>query len=64
VKEAFGILTQTGVLFFPKLPPIQPSPTLENCLAYSLPVVTATGSEKARSELIISLVLLKVRQFL
>lgn len=33
-------------------------------LSYSLPVATARGSEKARSELIISPVLLEVRQIL
>lgn len=33
-------------------------------MAYSLPVATATGSDKARSELIISPVLLEVRQIL
>jgi hypothetical protein len=64
VKEAFGIVTQEGVRFLPQLSPIDPSETLHNFLEYSLPVATATGSEKARSELIISPVLLEVRQIL
>ncbi|MBE9212180.1 hypothetical protein IQ247_05555 [Plectonema cf. radiosum LEGE 06105] len=64
VKEAFGIVTEEGVRFLPQLEPIKPSETLNNFLEYSLPVATATGSEKARSELIISPVLLEVRQIL
>lgn len=64
VKSAFGITTQESVRFLPELSPIEPSPTLHNFLEYSLPVAVATGSEKARSELIISPVLLEVRQIL
>ncbi len=64
VKEKFGIMTQEGVRFLPDLPPVQPSQTLKSFLEYSLPVAIATGSEKARSELIISPVLLEVRQIL
>ena len=64
VKEAFGIVTQEGVRFLPELEPIEPSEMLQGFLAASLPVAVATGSEKARSELIISPVLLEVRQFL
>jgi hypothetical protein len=52
------------VRFLPELAPIDPSETLKNFLEHSLPVATATGSEKARSELIISPVLLEVRQIL
>ncbi len=64
VKSAFGITTRSGVRFLPQLAPLEPSETLRNFLEYSLPVATATGSEKARSELIISPVLLEVRQIL
>ena len=64
VKSAFGITTREGVRFLPQLSPLEPSLTLQNFLEYSLPVATATGSEKARSELIISPVLLEVRQIL
>jgi hypothetical protein len=64
VKEAFGLTTKEGVRFLPDLPPIEPSLTLRSFLDYSLPVALATGSEKARSELIISPVLLEVRQIL
>jgi hypothetical protein len=64
VKEAFGLTTKEGVRFLPNLAPIEPSLTLRSFLDYSLPVALATGSEKARSELIISPVLLEVRQIL
>jgi hypothetical protein len=64
VKEAFGLVTQEGIRFLPELPAIAPSETLRNFLADSLPVAIATGSEKARSELIISPVLMEVRKIL
>ena len=64
VKQAFGITTVEGVRFFPQVEPIAPSATLANFLAESLPLAVATGSEKARSELIISPVLLEVRTIL
>lgn len=64
VKEAFALTTREGVRFLPDLKPIPPSTTLQSFLDRSLPVAIATGSEKARSELIISPVLLEVRQIL
>lgn len=62
VKQAFGINTVEGVSFFPTIEPIPPSTTLHEFLQESLPLAVATGSEKARSELIISPVLLEVRK--
>jgi hypothetical protein len=64
VKQAFGLTTVEGVRFFPQVDPISSSATLANFLAESLPLAVATGSEKARSELIISPVLLEVRTIL
>jgi hypothetical protein len=64
VKEAFGLVTQEGIRFLPEVSAIEPSETLRNFLADSLPVAIATGSEKARSELIISPVLMEVRKIL
>ncbi|MGD1951603.1 MAG: hypothetical protein ACFB14_18450 [Leptolyngbyaceae cyanobacterium] len=64
VKDAFGLVTKEGVRFLPDLAPHEPSTTLKSFLDYSLPVAVATGSEKVRSELIISPVLLEVRQIL
>ena len=64
VKQAFGLTTVEGVRFFPSIDAIAPSATLADFLEESLPLAVATGSEKARSELIISPVLLEVRKLL
>ena len=64
VKQAFGLTTVEGPRFLPKITPIAPSATLTDFLANSLPVAVATGSEKARSEMIITPVLLEVRKIL
>ena len=64
VKQAFGLTTVEGVRFLPQVEAIAPSLTLATFLEESLPVAVATGSEKARSELIISPVLLEVRKLL
>ena len=62
-KEAFDLTTVEGVRFLPQIDPIQPSATLSAFLEESLPLAAA-GSEKARSELIISPVLVEVRRLL
>ena len=64
VKQTFGINTIEDQKFLPEIQPIAPSATLTDFLAESLPLAIATGSEKARSELIISPVLLEVRKIL
>ncbi|MBE9236422.1 hypothetical protein IQ227_10375 [Anabaena aphanizomenioides LEGE 00250] len=64
VKQTFGINTIEDQKFLPEIQPIAASATLTNFLAESLPLAIATGSEKARSELIISPVLLEVRKIL
>jgi hypothetical protein len=64
VKEAFNLTTLEGITFFPEIAPIQPSNTLSATLEETLPLAVATGSEKARSELIISPVLVEVRRIL
>jgi hypothetical protein len=64
VKQAFGLTTVEGPRFLPQITPIIPSATLTDFLANSLPVAVATGSEKARSEMIITPVLLEVRKIL
>lgn len=63
VKRDFNLTTVEDLRFFPDVAPIQPSDTLRNYLEESLPLAAA-GSEKARSELIISPVLLEVRRLL
>lgn len=64
VKQTFGINTIENQKFLPDIPIINPTPTLASFLEESLPLAIATGSEKARSELIISPVLLEVRKIL
>lgn len=64
VKQAFNLTTQEGIRFLPEINPIPLSTTLSVFLEESLPVAVATGSEKARSELIIAPVLLEVRKIL
>lgn len=64
VKEAFNLTTVEGIRFIPEIAPIQPSNTLAATLEETLPLAVATGSEKARSELIISPVLVEVRRIL
>lgn len=64
VKAAFALNMVEGVRFFPHVDPIPASETLSNFLAESLPLATATGSDKARSELIVAPLLLEVRKIL
>jgi hypothetical protein len=64
VKQEFGLRTIEGERFLPQLEPIAASPMLQAFLAEGLPLVAATGSEKVRSELLISPVLLEVRTLL
>lgn len=64
VKEAFNLSTRERVRFLPEIAPITPSNTLQDYLEETLPLAVATGSEKARSELIISPVLVEVRRIL
>lgn len=64
VKKAFDLTTVENVRFLPVIEPIAPSSTLVEFLQESLPLANATGSEKARSELIISPVLLEVRKIM
>lgn len=64
VKTAFGLTTIENVQFLPHVVPVVPSAILTAILAENLPLATASGSEKAQSELIISPVLVKVRRLL
>jgi hypothetical protein len=62
VKAAFGLTTIEDVQFLPNAVPVEPSEILAAILKENLPLATASGSEKARSELIISPVLVEVRR--
>ena len=64
VKEAFGINTIEGDRFLSEIEPITPSTMLIEFLPESVPLASATGSEKALSEGIIYPILLEVRRIL
>ncbi|MCZ2201747.1 hypothetical protein [Cylindrospermopsis raciborskii] len=64
VKQTFGINTVEDQKFLPQIQPISASSTLASFLEETLPLAIAMGSEKARSELIISPVLVEVRKIL
>jgi hypothetical protein len=62
VRDDFGLTLVEGDRFFPEIAPIVPADYLVEFLQESLPLAVGTGSEKARSELIISPLLLEVRR--
>jgi hypothetical protein len=64
VKRDFDITTIEGESFFPKIQPIVPSQTLVDFLSETLPLAVALSSEKAKSELVISPILVEVRKYL
>ncbi len=64
VKQTFGLTTVEGGRFLPPTEPIAPGIDLQEALSKGLPLAIATGSEKARLELIISPVLVEVRKIL
>lgn len=64
VKQGFGVQTIEGKPFFPTIEPITPTDTLLEILEETLPLAVALPSEKAKSELLISPVLVEVRKYL
>lgn len=62
VKQDFNLTLVEGGRFLPPIEPISPSPLLAEFLAESIQLAIAMGSEKARSELIISPILFEVRK--
>lgn len=63
-KEELNLTLVEGSRFFPEIAPVTPSPYLMEFLSETIPLAIATGSEKARSELIISPLLVEVRRLL
>ncbi len=63
-EEAFGLTTVEGRRFIPEIELIKPSQQLVEYLEEVLPIAIATGSEKVRSELIISPILIDVWKIL
>ncbi|MFM5890860.1 MAG: hypothetical protein ACKOQS_21640 [Dolichospermum sp.] len=64
VRQDLAIAIHEGGRFFPDIPPVKPDDLLNQELEEGLPLVLARGSEKARSEWIISPVLTAVRRLL
>lgn len=62
VVEDFSLQIVETDTFIPELEPVVPSDLLRETLADSLPWAIAVGSEKARSEAIITPILLEVRR--
>ncbi len=56
VESKFNLNLQTGH-FLPNIEPISPSLMLEQFLNITLPLARETGAEKARSELLVSPIL-------
>ena len=63
-KQSFNLTLIEGSSFFPRIEPVAANPYLVEFLQESLPLAVAMGSEKARSELIISPILFEVRKIL
>lgn len=61
-KQDLGLKLVEGGRFLPDILPVNPTPYLSDFLQETLPLAIATGSEKARSELIISPLLVEVRR--
>ena len=65
LKKAFGLTTKEGDRFIPThLEPIIPDPILTGFLNKTKTLAIATGSEKARSELLVAPLLVEVRELL
>jgi hypothetical protein len=63
-KQSFNLTLVEGGSFFPPIEPVPANPYLIEFLQESLPLAIAMGSEKARSELIISPILFEMRKIL
>ncbi len=62
VKDKFELTTNEKVDLFIDAPNLEPSLLLTETLAYNLPLALASNSEKARSKLIISPILIELRK--
>jgi hypothetical protein len=64
VKQEFGLTIEERESFLPIIRPVTPSDYLTETLRRNLALAIAVGTEKARSELLISPVLVEVREIL
>jgi len=62
VKQDFNLILQDQIGFLPQISPIQPSDYLTETLRRNVALALAVGTEKARSELLISPILVELRE--
>ena len=62
IKTNFGISLTRTVGLFAKIPEIEPSKFLQETLQFNLPLALEINSEKARSELIVSPILVEIKK--
>ena len=62
IRKAFGVKIQGDVSLFETIVPVEPSPMLAQFLERYLPLGSAIGTEKARSEFIIAPILAEVTE--
>ena len=62
VKKNFGIKILGNVILFEPIKPIKPSDILEKYLERYLPLASAIGTEKARSEFIVAPILAEITE--
>jgi hypothetical protein len=62
VKQKFNLTTFEKVDIFANIPEVDCSLLLNEILTYNVPIATASNSEKARSEMIISPILIDLRR--
>lgn len=64
LKQNFQLNFTEGSGLFREIPEVQPTDLLNQILNYNVPLAVAIGTEKARSELIISPILVALKQYL
>src|SRR5262249_45267599 len=62
VLDRFKLATREASGAFAERPPVAPSAWLLDTLRYNVPLATAIGTEKARSEMVISPVLIELKR--
>lgn len=62
LENTFNLTIAEEIGVFAEVPELAPSPLLTEILQYNVPLAVASGTEKARSELIITPILIKIRK--
>ena len=62
VKTQFGLQTQEKSGLFARATALEPSPLLQEILAYQVPLALAMNTEKSRSELVIAPILVEIKR--